>query len=257
MLSQNKERTLANLKSGKGRARAGLVVVEGVRGAEEALAAGVPCRFAVTSPRLDGTPRGRALRSALLERRVEIVDVEARVLADLSHTETPQGVLLVVAEPSAGLRDLGDGPVLVLDGLQDPGNLGTLVRVAAGFGLAGVVALKGSVDPWNSKAVRASAGGVFRLPVVRSDVAEFLQWASERELPLLSAAPGGDDVARVDAGVRWGLVVGGEGAGVGPEVLAASRDTVAIPMPGGTESLNAAVAGSILLYALTRKADLV
>ena len=97
--------------------------------------------------------------------------------------------------------------------------------------------------------------GAFRLPVVRTATDAFLQWAAGRGMTLLSAAPGGNDVAAVDPGSRWALVVGGEGAGVGPEILAESQATVAIPMPGGTESLNAAVAGSILLYALTRNAD--
>lgn len=252
MLSQNKERLLARLKSGRGRAKEGLVVVEGVRGAEEALDSGAAVKFAVCSSRLEFTERGLALANRLEADVPESLWIEENLLDEVSHTETPQGVLMVVTEPRFELSDLGSGGVLVLDGVQDPGNAGTLLRVAAAFGLAGVVVLKGSVDPWNSKAVRASAGGAFRIPVVKASGDEFVEWARDASRSILSAEADGDDVATVTPPGSWALVVGSEGDGVSDSLRTHATGAVSIPMPGGSESLNVGVAGSILLYALTR-----
>jgi TrmH family RNA methyltransferase len=252
MLSQNKERMLARLKSGRGRAKEGLVVVEGIRGAEEALDSGARVRFAVCSSRLEFTDRGRALADRLEADVPESLWIEEDLLDVVAHTETPQGVLLVVEEPRPDLADLGEGGVLALDGVQDPGNAGTLLRSAGAFGLAGVVVLKGSVDPWNSKAVRASAGGAFQLPVVRASASEFLDWAEDAGRSVLVAEAGATDVADFSPAGDWVLVVGSEGEGVTTEIRSGASAGVSIPMPGGAESLNVGVAGSILLYALTR-----
>jgi TrmH family RNA methyltransferase len=131
--------------------------------------------------------------------------------------------------------------------------VGTLVRVAAGFGLSGVIALEGTADLYNPKAVRASAGGVFRLPLVSEAWDPVHAWIREQEVKILVADPSGADVAGVRPEAPWALVVGSEARGVRPEILSASASRVAIPMPGGTESLNAAVAGSILLYMIARE----
>jgi len=254
MLSQNKERLLARLKSGRARAKEGLFVVEGIRGVEEALDGGADIRFALCSSRLEFTPRGRALAERLEAADWESLWLEEETLDQVAHTETPQGIVLVVREPPTVLEDLQGGRVLALDGIQDPGNLGTLVRVAAAFGLDGVVALTGSVDPWNSKAVRAAAGACFRIPVVRAGPEEFVDWAGRREIPVLVAEADGEDVETRPAQRSWALVIGGEGEGAGDVVRAGAARRVSIPMPGGMESLNAGVAGAILLYALTRSA---
>ena len=145
------------------------------------------------------------------------------------------------------------GRFLLLDGVQDPGNLGTLVRAARAFALDGVVALDGTVDPWNPKAVRASAGASFRVPVLKvgweEPVAPLLRRGG---VHLLVAEPGGEDVARVRPPRPWALVIGSEARGIRGRVLEAAERRVEVPMPGGAESLNAGVAGAILLYALGR-----
>jgi len=258
MLSKNRRQLIERLKTRKGRPREGLVLVEGVRASAEALAAGADIRFVVRSPRLLDTEAGRTLASALTGRELqtdgvavtELTDVE---LADLSDTEHPQGVLCVCSEPSLDLAQLRIGTpatVLLLDGLQDPGNLGTLIRAAGAFGVDAVIVLDGSVDPWNPKAVRAAAGASFRTQITRAVWAEARLWMEEQSIEILAADPSGDDVRSFQTAGSWALAVGNEGAGLRPDIVAASTKRFAIPMPGNAESLNAGVAGSILLYSL-------
>jgi len=140
--------------------------------------------------------------------------------------------------------------VLLLDALQDPGNLGTLIRAARAFGVDAVIVLDGSVDPWNPKAVRAAAGASFHVQIARAPWTEAGRWLEEKGIEVLAADPAGDDVRSLQVGGSWALAVGNEGAGLRAEIVAASTKRVAIPMPGEVESLNAGVAGSILLYSL-------
>jgi TrmH family RNA methyltransferase len=250
----------------KSREREGLFLVEGMRSAAEAVAAGADIAFAVLSPRATELVGGEALISRLERSGVEIAEVSDGELSALSDAETHQGLLLVCREPACDLawlasREPRGGPaaaglrLLLLDGLQDPGNVGTLVRVAAAFGLSGVIALEGTADLYNPKAVRASAGGVFRIPLVRESWAVTSDWLRAHAVRLLVADPSGDDVARAPVTAPWALVVGGEARGVRPDI-SVSGQLVGIPMPGGSESLNAAVAGSILLYVIAREATL-
>lgn len=254
-LSKARVRLLARLRT-RHRAREGHFLVEGIRGGEEVLRAGIPVEFVLVSPRLDSTPRGSALRAGLEARGGEVLRVEDDELADLADTATPQGVLVVCREPDGDLALL---PVhrgaryLVLDGIQDPGNLGTLVRAAAAFGVSGVVAIHGTTDPWAPKAVRASAGALLGRPLARSSTGAFLEWARENGVGLWAADASGADVAGVDVGSPWALVVGNEGGGVSGPLREAALGLVAVPMPGGTESLNVGVAGAILLYVLTSR----
>ena len=256
MPSKTKTLLIERLKTRKGRPREGLVLVEGVRCVQEALDAGVGARFAVRSPRLLGSEAGRALAADISRRGVPVDEIADPDLERLSDTEHPQGVLLVCEEPTRRLPDLpapARRGTLLLDGIQDPGNLGTLIRAARGFGAALAVALDGSVDPWNAKAVRASAGACFHMDVVRAPWAEVGPWLEAHNVEVLAASPDGRDVSEVEPVLAWALAVGNEGAGLRPEIVGAAAHKIAIPMVSGVGSLNAAVAGSILLYILTRE----
>jgi TrmH family RNA methyltransferase len=188
----------------------------------------------------------------------EVLELTPEVFASAVETESPQGVAALVAAPRFGVEEIfpehGAALVLVMAGLQDPGNAGTLIRSAEAFGASGAVLLAGTVNPWNAKAVRASAGSVFRLPVVSMGLEELTAALRVRGVRLLAAAADGDvelGVAGLDGPVA--VVIGNEGAGVPAEVLAAADARVAIKCPGPVESLNAAIAGSILLYEAARQ----
>jgi TrmH family RNA methyltransferase len=259
-LGRGRRKLLARLRARKTREREGLFLVEGIRSAREALHTGAEIAFAVRAPRLRALGGGEALERRLHDSGVEVHAVEDADLETLSDTEAPQGVILVCREPATRLDDLpaGEGSrILVVDGVQDPGNVGTLVRAAAAFALDGVVALDGSADLYGPKVVRASAGGVFRTPLVRGSWADTAPWLSRGGFRLLLADASGEDVADVSVTAPWALVIGSEAAGARPEVAAAADRVVRVPMPGGSDSLNAAVAGSILLYMLTRERDVV
>ncbi len=252
-LSDGRRRQLARLQKRKTREREGLVLVEGLRGVEDALASNVSTRWALCSPRLRRTERGVALAAVLEGKGVELVWESDPVLEGVASTEAPQGVLLVVAQPASDLDALPDpGRVLLADGIQDPGNLGTLIRAGFAFDLDGVVVLDGSADPWSPKAVRSAAGACFRVPIAQARWPDVRSWLEGTRLQVLAATADGTDVAEAATDPRWALAVGSEARGVRPAVDEAAVVRVAVPMPGGAESLNAGVAGAILLYALTR-----
>jgi RNA methyltransferase, TrmH family len=250
--------TIRDLRRRKARERRGLALAEGVRLVEEALAAGVPVRGAAVSPALEATSRGQTLKSALTERGVRLVEVDAAELDELSDTEQPQGIVAVIEPKEWSLADLTMDPgtvVLVLDAVQDPGNVGTMLRSALALGAAGLVALKGTAELTNPKVLRGSMGALFRLPSVATTPDEFLAWRTEHGLQLWIAAADGEPLRRSHGRSRRpaiALVVGNEGAGVSPPLEAAASRRVAISLAPGVESLNVAVAAGILLYEVTR-----
>ncbi|MEX2465886.1 MAG: RNA methyltransferase [Gemmatimonadota bacterium] len=249
-LSQRVTRLIGRLKTRKGRAREALVLVEGVRAVTTALDAGVDVRLAVTSPRLMELPDAAELVDRLRSMHVDVRFVGDAEIEALSDTETPQGVLLVCAERSVPIDRLEPGRWLVLDAVQDPGNAGTLLRAAAAFGADGVIALDGTVDLWSPKAVRASAGLVFHVPVARAEARAVVGLCAEAGVAIIVADAAGDDVHASDPEAAWALVVGNEGAGVRDLIQAAASRRVSVPMRGPAESLNVGIAGSLLLYAL-------
>jgi TrmH family RNA methyltransferase len=250
--------TIRDLRRRKGRERRGLALAEGVRLVEEALAAGVLVRGAVVSPALEGTPRGKTLKSALAERGIPLVEVDVAELDGLSDTEQPQGIVAVIEPREWSLDQVPVAPgsvVLVLDAVQDPGNVGTMLRTALALGAAGLVALVGTAELTNPKVLRGSMGALFRLPAVASTTEEFLSWIAQRGLELWVTAADGEPLRRSHGSPRHSglaLVVGNEGAGVSPRLQAAARRRVAVPLAPGVESLNVAVAAGILLHEVTR-----
>lgn len=253
-LSQRRGRLIGRLRAAKTRSREGAALVEGVRAACEALDAGAVVDFAVTSPKLETTAAGARLAERL--RPYDVAGVTDRELANLSDTDHPQGVLIVCEAPEAGLNRIErGGRYLALDGVQDPGNAGTLVRAAVAFGLTAVIVFEGTVDPWGPKTVRASAGLIFRIPIVRASADEAVARLRAEEIPVFVADAGGEDVRSCRGMKSFALVVGNEGTGVRLELVERADEVLGVAMPGPAESLNVAMAGSILLHALATESD--
>jgi TrmH family RNA methyltransferase len=254
-MTSSLQTTIRDLHRRRGRERRGLALAEGIRLLEEVLETGIAIRGVAASPALESTTRGKALKAALEARGIRVEDVTEADLEALADTEHPQGVVAVIEPRGWAFEDIRVGPgalVLVLDGVQDPGNVGTILRSALGFG----VALKGTADLTNPKVIRAAMGASFRLPAVSAAPDELIAWARLQRVELWVADTSGDPVARLP---RKGpgrnpvaLIVGNEGAGVSQSLDAAAERRVAIPLAQGVESLNVAVATGILLYEVTR-----
>jgi RNA methyltransferase, TrmH family len=246
--------TLArDLSRRKSRDRNSLFVVEGVRAAEELLRSPLRIVAALTSPQLASNARGLALVDQLAARGVEIADVTAAEFDSAAQTDSPQGLLVVAAIPTRTLSEIAaeePARVLVLDGVQDPGNVGTLVRTAAALGAAATVALPGTVDLWSAKVVRSAMGTHFLHPAFHSTWDELRLFLSETRMPLWGADVRGAPVERASAPSRLALAVGNEGSGLSPILRSALDHTVSLPIAPGVESLNVAVAAGILLYEL-------
>ncbi|MGB7211105.1 MAG: RNA methyltransferase [Gemmatimonadales bacterium] len=248
--------TVRDLHRRKARERRALALLEGIRLVEEALAARITFTGVVAAPALDATPRGKALREALLAATIPIEAATDAELVELADTEHPQGVLAVVSPKmwvAADIKVSAAHPVVVLDGVQDPGNVGTIARTALALGVAGLVALPGTADLLNPKVLRGSMGALFHLPALHMSDPEFLEWARTAGLELWTSSVDGEDIRSIRPPIApVALILGNEGAGIRAELASASVRRVAVPIVAGTESLNVAVAAGILLHEVTR-----
>jgi TrmH family RNA methyltransferase len=258
-MSSSLQTLIRDLHRRRGRERRGLALAEGVRLVEEALASGVTLRGAAASPALESTTRGKALKATLLGRGGQVEELTDSELEELADTEHPQGIIAVIEPKRWILGDIRMNPgatILVLDGVQDPGNVGTMWRTALGLGASGLVALRGTADLTNPKVIRGAMGASFRLPAVTAAPDEFVAWAKLQRAQVWVADATGDagerQPTRPAERPAVALVVGNEGAGIGPSIAAAADRRIAIPLARGVESLNVAVAAGILLYEVTR-----
>jgi len=230
--------------------------VEGVRIVEEAIRSGLHLRAVLFSE--SGQVRaGRLLPQ--VGSQVETLLLPDKLFTSMVPSETPQGVAALVRMKSYVLEDLLAGEqasalVVAVAGVQDPGNLGTILRSAEAFGATGVLLGENTVSAYNSKVVRASAGSIFRIPLLRQELMSALRSLRERGLRLLATSSHKGNPLK-DAGLTspLALLVGSEGAGLSREIMAQVDEVVAIPHSHRVESLNAGVAASIALYEAVRQ----
>jgi TrmH family RNA methyltransferase len=226
-------------------------VIEGVRLVEEALRAGIVPALLFYSEGVDSTLGGRELLAEVQKVGVPAVAVSERVMKAMSDTVSSQGVLAVV--PFVELTSSSSPSlVLIIDRLRDPGNLGTILRSANAAGVEQVILAPKTVDPYNPKVVRGAMGAHFRLPV------ELLSWPEITEAlagvqVLLADVRGQRAYYEVDWTQPSALIIGGEAHGASREARELAAATITIPMPGGAESLNAAVAASVILFEAARQ----
>lgn len=241
--------------------------IEGLRILEEAIRSGL--RFSAVFFRESAQGRAERLLPQI-GAQVETLLLPDKLFDSLVPSESPQGVAALVRLKEFSLEDVVEkerlrvGPIIVLAGLQDPGNLGTILRSSEAFGSAGVVLGEGTVTPFNSKVVRASAGSVFRLPIIHAhgksataklgEISEKLRAQGVRMIATSSHK--GTSLDQADLKGATAIFFGNEGAGLPRDVMAKMDEVIAIPHTPQVESLNAGVAASIVLYEAARQRKL-
>ena len=234
------------------REQSGHFIVEGVRLCEEAIQAGVLPQLVLYSNSC--SQRGMELVNQARLSGSKILSVAPEVLNALSDTETSQGLLMVVPNQPRQMSLLNF--VIVIDQLRDPGNLGTILRTAVAAGVQAVFCTPGSVDAWSPKVVRSAMGAHFHVPVIVKTWSEIESICKSQNPPLCTClAESGDGVSlwKADLTKPIALVIGGEAEGASVEIKKSADLFLNIPMPGGFESLNAAVAASIILFEVIRQ----
>ncbi len=242
-----------DLRRRKGRERRALFVAEGVRAVETLLAGDLSVAGVLYTSRLADDPRGKALLERAEATEVPLLQLSDDEFESAADTDTPQGVMAVAAIPQFGLPTPSDGTrLLVLDAVQDPGNVGTIIRSAAALGVTHTVALPGTVDLWNAKVVRSAMGASYTHPTSQITWERLEAYLEQHRVPLWISDIAGEPLSKATvAPSKLALAVGNEGAGLTTEVARSAERAVSIPMLPNVESLNVAVATGILLFALT------
>lgn len=283
-VNNQRVKEVANLKQKKYRTESGIFFAEGLRAVQEAVqyadvtelfyteaeagrldevlkaAGNVP---ADTKEKSENKKNANHNNAGTTKKRneaangIRMYQVDEKVMAKLSDTKAPQGVLAVIRTPEQNLRQLHPGtasdnnaPVIILDRVQDPGNLGTIIRTADAVGALGLILLEGCVDAYSPKVVRASMGSLFHLPVVQDVTAEeALTWCYRNGYePAATALKNAQNVYKADISKKMAFLFGNEANGVAEELQAAAETRLFIPMAGLAESMNVAMAAGIILF---------
>ena len=241
-----------DLQRRKARERSGRFVAEGVRTVEELLRTELAVEGILVADEALQHARVAALVADAGTRGVSVLAVSSKEFDSAAGTDAPQGVLAIASSPTWTLDALPTGALhlLVLDAVQDPGNVGTILRTAAAFDVSATIALPGTVDLWNAKVVRSAMGSHFVHPTITSTADALAPFLRERGIPLWGADAAGTPVPEVVVPAQWALAVGNEGAGLSSATQPLVARTVALPISEAVESLNVAVATGILLFAL-------
>ena len=283
-VNNQRVKEVANLKQKKYRTESGTFFAEGLRAVQEAVqyadvtelfyteaeagrldevlkaAGNVPADTKEKSGNKNNANHnnaGTAKKRNEASNGIRMYQVDEKVMAKLSDTKAPQGVLAVIRTPEQNLWQLRPGnasdnnaPVIILDRVQDPGNLGTIIRTADAVGALGLILLEGCVDAYSPKVVRASMGSLFHLPVVQDVTAEeALTWCYRNGYePAATALKNAQNVYKADISKKMAFLFGNEANGVAEELQAAAETRLFIPMTGLAESMNVAMAAGIILF---------
>lgn len=248
---------LRALSDAKSRKKEAAFLIEGLKMVEEALRDDLGVRMVVATPALV-RHHGKGVIKLAESRQKQILWVSDRLMDSLAESKTPQPVMAVVEmrkHSEEGLLAHDAGLIVVCYQLQDPGNLGTIIRTAEAAGASGVVIVSPSVDPYNPKAVRASMGSILRLPIATvSDLPAFILQARKRSFQTVATVLTGDKLHYdVDFLMPTVVILGQEGSGLPPELISGIDRQVRIPMAQTIESLNVATAAGVMLYEALRQ----
>ncbi len=240
-----------DLQRRKARERHSLFVAEGVRAVEELLASPLKIVGALATADALVNERVARVRASIETRSIELEQVSERDFLSASDTDTPQGILAVAETPVRSLSSITlaqSARVLVLDAIQDPGNVGTIVRTAAAFDIAATVAMPGTVDLWNAKVVRSAMGALFQHLALHASWTELDTFLVANGVMLWGADASGARLGDRGAPARLAVALGNEGSGLTSEARSRVTHMVSIPTVSTIESLNVAVAAGILLH---------
>jgi RNA methyltransferase, TrmH family len=232
-------------------------VIEGIHLVQEAFKAGLLENVIYCEKVLKGH-EGKELLGKLISSDIDIEEVSESVVRYLSNVEVPQGIVAISKKKTDDMGSLFEGTdplIVVACGIQDPGNLGTMIRTADGAAAAGLIVTAGAVDPYNDKVVRATAGSLFHLKIIKiDDIIDMIASLKRRGVKIVSTSAEAKKTY-FDAELTGpiALLIGNEGRGLGVEVERLSDEVVSIPMPGSSESLNAAVSSAVIIYEALRQ----
>lgn len=249
--SNSTVKSIRSLRNRKGREQEGKFWVEGIRLAAEAVQQLAAIKLLVVSPELLTSQFAQELAAELRSKGVDCLQVTAEVFKRLSAKDGPQGIGVVVSQSWQRLptRVGTDGLWVALEQVQDPGNLGSIMRTADAVGCRGVILIGNCTDPYDSTAVRGSMGSLFSLELVKASEAEFIQWKCDTGVPIVGTAGAATHHYRqVNYSRPLVLLSGSERQGLSPTLIATCDQLVSIPMVGRADSLNLAVATSVVLY---------
>lgn len=184
---------------------------------------------------------------------IPVTMVTKEIFLNLSDTETPQGVIAICRQQQTSIDEVKGKKYLLIDSVQDPGNLGTMIRTADAAGIDAVIVGEGSVDIYNPKVLRSAQGSHFHLPVIRGKLTEWMNKLKDEHIPVYGTAlENGKEYTEIESTENFALIVGNEGSGVRKSILAETDANLYIPIYGKSESLNVAIATGILLYYLRK-----
>jgi RNA methyltransferase, TrmH family len=256
MISKNKARFIVSLQKKKAREEEGLFVIEGDKIVKEYLSARVPIKTLVAKKEFIS-----ALQPFLKECIEEIEDATYEELKQISTLKTPHNALAVVHIPVQNMNpeELLARLCVALDFVQDPGNLGTIIRAAAWFGIRNIVCSCDCVDVYNPKVIQASMGAILHVKVYYSDLKEFTRLANEKNIPVFGTVLEGESIYNYKLGSKGIILFGNESRGISDELMPFVTAKIMIPGTGrampGIESLNVGMAASVVLSEFLRQND--
>lgn len=250
---------IKGLNRKKNRWKNRLFIIEGIKIIEEAIINEIKINHILFSDSFLDSEEGSNFYDNI-KNRDNIVKVSDSLFNSISDTENPQGIMAICKFNIRNLCDIGhlnESAILFLDGIQDPGNMGTIIRTADAFNIDGIILGEGCVDPYNLKVVRSTMGSIFRLPLYISDNSiESIIELKNKGFDILATSLEGGAIYNSDFNKKFLCVIGNEANGVDPRILDMADRCIKIPMPGNAESLNAGVAASIIMYEVMRSRNI-
>ncbi len=244
-------KNVRKLKEKKHRNSQRLFLVEGFRFIEEAIKSEFNIKYIFISENCTSENYDRYINFS-----GDVYTVSSSIFKIISSTDTPQGVIAVVENKVLDLSS-NDGVYILVDKIQDPGNLGTIIRTAHASNCLGVIITKGTVDIYNEKTLRSTMGSIFNIPIIEDKDLSFVKELQERGYKLVtSSLDTENNFYDINLTGKVIIAVGNEGNGISDEIYELSNEKVKIPMPGGAESLNASVAASIMMYEAVRQKNI-